>query len=152
MYITLESDYAVRIISVLTIDGGRVDASRISERACVTLRFALKILRKLVAADIVKSFKGTQGGYQLNMKPSEITLRMVIEAIEGTYYFSRCLSDEYGCSRGADGICCYQKAFGEITELVRDKLDSYNFADLISGSEEFQELRNEQEQSELSPE
>lgn len=137
MYITLESDYAVRIVSVLSLDGGRVDARTISERACVSLRFALKILRKLVSADIVKSYKGTQGGYRLNVDPSEITLRMVIEAIEGTYYFSRCLSDDYECSRGADGVCCYQKAFGEITETVREKLESYNFADMIAGSEEF---------------
>jgi Rrf2 family protein len=152
MYITLESDYAVRIVSVLSLDGERIDAKTISERACVTLRFALKILRKLVSADIVKSYKGTRGGYQLNMNPSEITLRMVIEAIEGTYYFSRCLSDEHECNRGASGVCCYRKAFGEITEVVRRQLESYNFADLIAGSEEYREQGNEHEQSELPSE
>jgi Rrf2 family protein len=152
MYITLESDYAVRIVSVLSLDGGRIDARTISERACVTLRFSLKILHKLVSAGIVKSYKGTQGGYQLNKEPSEITLKMVIEAIEGTYYFSRCLSPEHECSRGADGVCCYQKAFGEITEVVRKSLESYNFADMIAGSKEFQELKNEREQRELPSE
>jgi Rrf2 family protein len=152
MYITLESDYAVRIVSVLSLDGGRVDAGTISERACVTLRFSLKILRKLVAANIVKSYKGTQGGYRLNADPSQITLRMVIEAIEGTYYFSRCLSPDNECSRGADGVCCYQKAFGEITCMVREKLESLNFADLIAGSEEFQELKNERQETKLSTE
>ncbi len=143
MYITLEADYAVRIVSVLCTDGGRVDAKTISERSCVMLRFALKILRKLVNADIIKSYKGTQGGYMINRDPSEITLRQVIEVIEGTYYFSRCLSDENGCSRGADGACCYQRAFCDITNTVRDKLDSYNFADLTAQSEEFN--NNEQE-------
>ncbi|MCD8096371.1 MAG: Rrf2 family transcriptional regulator [Ruminococcus sp.] len=145
MYITLETDYAVRIVSVLCIDGGKIDAKTISERSGVMLRFALKILRKLVSADIIKSYKGAQGGYEINRDPSEITLRMVIEAIEGTYYFSRCLSDEKGCSRGADGACCYQRAFGEITKMVREKLDSYNFADMINHSEEFRERCNEQE-------
>lgn len=61
MHITLETDYAVRIVSVLCLDGGRVEAKAISERAVVTLRFALKILRKLVSAGIVRSYKGTQG-------------------------------------------------------------------------------------------
>lgn len=138
MHITLETDYAVRIVSALCIDGGRVDAKTISERSVVSLRFALKILRKLVYAGIVNSFKGTQGGYQIAMKPENINLRMVIEAIEGTYYFSRCLSPDGICSRGASGVCCYQKAFCEISELVRDKLESYNFADLIANSDEFE--------------
>ena len=131
MYITLEADYAVRIVSVLCADGGRLDAGTISERATVTLRFSLKILRKLVAADIVKSYKGSQGGYMISRDPSEITLRMVIEAIEGTYYFSRCLSDDHECNRGMSGICCFQKAFSQITDVIRDELDKYNFADLM---------------------
>lgn len=143
MYITLETDYAVRIVSVLCLDGGRVDAATIAGRANVTLRFALKILRKLVAADIIRSYKGTQGGYQIKMQPADITLKTVIEAIEGTYYFSRCLSAEHECSRGADGICCYQKAFGEITDMVREKLESYNFEDLIAGSDEYRERCDE---------
>lgn len=43
----------------------KVGAKTISEMTGVTLRFSLKILRKLVAAGIVKSFKGTQGGYEI---------------------------------------------------------------------------------------
>lgn len=134
MQLTLEADYAVRIISVLCIENGRADAKTISEKATVSLRFALKILRKLVAAGLVDSFKGTQGGYVLKQDPSEINLRQVIEAIEGTYYFSRCLSPDGECNRGMSGVCCYQRAFSDITDVVRDKLESYNFADLISAS------------------
>ena len=106
MQLTLEADYAVRIISVLCVENERTDAKTISEKATVSLRFALKILRKLVAAGLVDSFKGTQGGYKLKLDPAEINLRQVIEAIEGTYYFSRCLSPEGGCNRGMSGICC----------------------------------------------
>lgn len=136
MHITLETDYAVRIVSALCLADGRLEAKTISEIACVTQRFSLKILRKLVAAGIVKSYKGTQGGYQIAMKPSEITLKMVVEAIEGTYYFSRCLSPDGVCSRGMSGVCCYQRAFEEISDTVRSKLESYNFAELLANSNE----------------
>ncbi|MBR6045903.1 MAG: Rrf2 family transcriptional regulator [Ruminococcus sp.] len=132
MQLTLEADYAVRIVSVLCMENGRTDARTISEKAFVSLRFALKILRKLVSSGIVDSFKGTQGGYVLHSSPSEINLRQVIEAIEGTYYFSRCLSPDGICSRGMSGVCCYQHAFGEITDLVRDKLEGYTFAALLA--------------------
>lgn len=138
MQLTLEADYAVRIVSVLCMEDGRIDAKAISEKAYVSLRFALKILRKLVAADIVESFKGTQGGYKLKRSSADINLKQVIEAIEGTYYFSRCLSPDGICNRGMSGVCCYQRAFGEITDIVRDKLEGYNFRDLIESSRELE--------------
>ncbi len=136
MQLTLEADYAVRIVSVLCLENGRADAKTISEKAFVSLRFALKILRKLVSCEIVESFKGTQGGYVLKHSPSEINLRQVIEAIEGTYYFSRCLSPDGKCSRGMSGVCSYQRVFGEITDIVRDKLESYTFEKMLASQEE----------------
>lgn len=131
MHITLESDYAVRIVSCLVQANKRLDAKTISDQTCVTLRFALKILRKLVASGIVKSFKGTQGGYELAKKSTEISLKDVIETVEGTYCLSRCLHKEYLCTRGKSGVCAYQKVFGEISDIVQDKLQSYTFDMLI---------------------
>lgn len=127
MQITLESDYAVRIVGCLAEFGQRMDAKTISEKTCVTLRFALKILRKLVASGIVKSFKGTQGGYELAKKPEEISLKDVIETVEGKYHLSRCLSEGYDCNRGMSGICRFQKVYNEISVEVEKKLDSYTF-------------------------
>ena len=127
MHITLESDYAVRIVACLASEGKRLDAKSIAEKTCVTLRFSLKILRKLVCAEIVKSFKGTFGGYELAKKPEEITLKDVIEAVEGTYMLSRCLDDDYTCNRGASGRCPYQNAFRDISKTVDKKLSEYNF-------------------------
>ena len=63
MHITLETDYAVRIVYFLAQSGERVDAGRIAEETGVTLRFSLKILRKLVSGGVVMSYKGAKGGY-----------------------------------------------------------------------------------------
>ena len=130
MYITLETDYAVRIVSELCKTGSKLDAKTISTNTLVPLRFAVKILRKLVSLDIVRSYQGVQGGYQINKAPKEISLKTIVEAIEGTYYFSRCLSDEHACNRGMEDQCCFHKAFGEITEVIRRELESRNFADM----------------------
>lgn len=131
MCLTLESDYAVRIIGCLSAENKRIDAKNISERTGVSLRFALKILRKLVSAGLVKSYKGMQGGYELAKAPSEITMLDVIETVEGSYYLNRCHEEEFVCTRGAKGCCCYQKAFNEITDIVSKKLAEYNFEDLL---------------------
>lgn len=127
MHITLESDYAVRIVSCLAKEDRRIDAKNIADLTSVTLRFALKILRKLVANGIVKSYKGTQGGYELAKKPSEITLKDVIETVEGKYVLSRCLSENYDCNRGMSGHCQFQCIFNDISATVEKKLESYTF-------------------------
>ena len=131
MHITLETDYAIRIVLYLAKANKRVEAKNISENTEVTLRFALKILRKLVAEGIVKSFKGSQGGYELNKKPEEITLASVIETVEGTYYLSRCLNPEQGCNREGQTSCKVQRVFSEISKMVQTQLEKVTIAQLI---------------------
>lgn len=133
MQITLETDYAVRIMEALTREGKRLDAKTISERTHVPQRFALKILRKLVADNLVKSYKGISGGYELARCPGKITLLEVIESVEGTYRISRCQGEEYCCELGD---CRFHKIYGEITEMVREKLQSYTFAAICSPAAE----------------
>lgn len=52
MHMTLEADYAVRIVEFLAMHPEKIDAKTISEKTNVTLRFTLKILRTLVADEI----------------------------------------------------------------------------------------------------
>ena len=71
MVMTLEADYAVRIVEYLTKHPERCDAKTISERVSVPLRFSLKILRDLVREGMVCSFKGAKGGYTLAKPPAD---------------------------------------------------------------------------------
>lgn len=127
MHITLESDYAVRIVGCLIKEKKRMDAKTIADETCVTLRFALKILRKLVASGIVKSYKGAQGGYEIAKAPSEISMMDVIETVEGKYCLSRCLSDSYNCNRGMSGVCQFRKVFDDISKNVEEELKKHTF-------------------------
>mgnify|MGYP004495540941 CR=1 FL=1 len=125
MHITLEADYAVRIVEFLASCKEKKDASSIAENTSVPLRFALKILRKLVSNDIVSSFKGAKGGYILKRPPNEITLRQVIESVEGPYCISRCVDKDYPCGHTS---CKFNKVYNEISLMVRQKLDEVNFS------------------------
>lgn len=135
MNITLESDYAIRIVAAMakaqspdSHGRGAVPAGVISASTGVTPRFALKILRKLVQADIAKSFRGAEGGYALARSPSEITLRDVIEAIDGEFTLSRCLSDHSNCTNPDTTLCRFRRDFERISNVVRSELDKINFA------------------------
>ncbi len=127
MVMTLEADYAVRIVEMLAVSNKKVDAHTISDETHVPLRFALKILRKLVAGGLIVSYKGARGGYMLAREPGKITLRQVIESVEGPYMISRCQQDEYACSHTA---CRFHEIYNEISSVVRTKLDSYTFDSL----------------------
>ena len=102
MHFALETDYAVRMISVLsekTEKDAALGAAEISEAACVPKPTALKVLRILKDRKIIRSTIGKNGGYTLAKPASEITLLEVLEALEGKIEISRCLCDDYDCSR-----------------------------------------------------
>ena len=130
MHINLESDYAVRIVQYLAQSNERRDAQSIADSTCVSLRFTLKIMRKLVAADIVQSFKGAHGGYTLSRPASSSTLRQVIEAVEGPYRFSRCVDNGYACNCSSVTACPFHSVFDDITQMVIQKLDEATFDSL----------------------
>jgi Rrf2 family protein len=132
---TLETDYAVRIVSCLVTAGRRMDAKSIAEETSVTLRFSLKILRKLVAGGIIKSYKGTQGGYELAREPKEISLNDVIETVEGPFYISRCLGGDYQCGHNdtSSGCSCpFREVYDQISEDVSKRLKAFTFDMLLS--------------------
>lgn len=132
MHLTLEADYAVRIIRYLSKINKRCDAKNISENTDVTLRFALKILRKLVQSGLVVSFKGTLGGYEIAKDPSQITLKEVIEVVQGPYYISRCLGDDNCCTRGEEvDLCPANKVYEDISKIVRDKLEKVKISEIL---------------------
>lgn len=133
MHMTLEADYAVRIVEMLTVHKDKTDAHTISDETHVPLRFALKILRKLVADGIVKSYKGAHGGYMLGREPDKITLREVIESVEGPYMISRCQQGEYSCTHTS---CRFHEIYAETSAIVRDKLESYTFATICNDKSE----------------
>lgn len=136
MVLTLESDYALRIIYDLSQTGEKADAATLSERIGVSLRFTLKILRKLKLAGILTSLKGAHGGYRLVGTPEEISLYDVVAAIEGEIPIARCNTDGYVCSHPGtqQGLPCpLRHIFIDLAEEIKERLSAVTFADLLSG-------------------
>ena len=134
MHITLETDYAVRIVYCLACQQVRMDAKAISEATGVTLRFSLKILRKLVSGGLVQSYKGTKGGYELAKPPKDISLADVIQTVEGKFALSRCVSEEeYQCSRcsGNCADCRFHQVYADISQMVQQRLEQVRFSDFL---------------------
>ncbi len=127
MLLNAETDYAIRIVAYLADKGERCDAKTISENQGVPLRFCLKILNKLVSYDIVKSFKGSKGGYVLARKAEEITLLEVVEKINGGCEFIHCQCGENGCTNPG-GICRFMPIFDRASNNLKQDLGKSTFA------------------------
>jgi Rrf2 family protein len=133
MRITLESDYALRILSALAAHNEIVDAKTLSSETSVTLTFTLKILHKLVCCNLVKSYKGVKGGYALSTSPDKITLKRVIEEIDGPIAIVRCLESKENCSLNQDKTACaYHHIFDSISLDVAKKLAAITILDVLN--------------------
>ena len=134
MRITQEADYAIRIVCRLAqSEERRVSAAEVSDSSAVSVRFTLKILHKLVQGDLVQSFKGVNGGYKLKKAPKDITLKQVIELIDGPIAIARCLDSGESCSLNCDKSACdYHHIFDIISIDLANKLNRITIDDVIN--------------------
>ena len=135
--LTREADDALRIVYLLGMSGGLTDTASLSEQAAVPPRFALKILRKLSLGGIVKAQRGKKGGYRLIEEPSEITVRQLIELIDGPIALNRCADAAYCCSRmGYDKArCAFHRLFADASERLAQDLDQVTLQHILNGSD-----------------
>ncbi|MBO8160249.1 MAG: Rrf2 family transcriptional regulator [Thermosipho sp. (in: Bacteria)] len=84
MAVTMKSDYALRLLLLLSIEGRRLSTTDLVNkcRTQIPFEFAQKILSQLVANGILKSYRGKYGGYKLAKDPSEITVLDVVRAVD----------------------------------------------------------------------
>ncbi len=126
MLLNLETDYAIRIVGCLAESDTRLDAKTIAAKTGVTPRFTLKILHGLVSGDIVKSYKGANGGYTLARNAKDITLLEVVELVCGPLEISQCQRGNEGCTH-PDGLCRFRSVFGDVSSYMKAKFSEITF-------------------------
>lgn len=141
MRITQEADYALRIVCHLARQEDTVGARTLSEALAVTPSFTLKILRKLSREGLVQGTRGAEGGYALAADPDLLTVRRVIEVIDGPIEISRCLSDGHGCRYNPDKSCCrFHHVFAELNRQLTERLDRLTIRVMIDKGVPLDEL------------
>lgn len=102
MNFSRECEYAVRGMVALagSSSGLALTLQEVASRDNLPPGFLSKIFQKLVRHGLIQSHRGVQRGYTLAHPPSEITLRQVLEAIEGPDLFDRCVFSHRRCGEG----------------------------------------------------
>ena len=132
MQITRAGEYAVLGLMCLARRpvGAVVMIDEVSREEHIPKSFAAKIFQSLGKAKLVKSSRGTGGGFILMKKPAEITVLEVIEAIEGKIAFQRCLSEEEPKCEHFGG-CALCGLFEEAQDRVKEVFSRTTLADLM---------------------
>ena len=132
--LTREADGALRIVWLLGKTGDVTDAGSIAESVAVSPKFTLKILRQLLQGGLVRATRGKNGGYALAMAPNEITVRRIVELIDGPIAINRCQAEDFFCSRmGYDkGSCRFHCLFAAVSDRLAHDLEAVTLEMMLS--------------------
>src|SRR5689334_21923135 len=85
MRLSRSAGYAIQAVFQLAQGDGKspVSSQLLASESDMPVRFLLTILSKLVKRGILKSRRGTDGGYFLARRAEDITLLDLIEAVDG---------------------------------------------------------------------
>ena len=132
MDISRKTDYALRMLAMLAENEDSLLSVRTAaEQVSVPYSFARSIQHGLVQAGIVESLRGVHGGMRLKVDPAEVTIRQVVEAVQGPMLMNDCTADGAECPRMAS--CCYHPIWMGAQALVYSYLDSVTLDDVVNG-------------------
>ncbi len=125
MELTRKGEYAIRGIIYLAQQppGKLCLISEIAEATEVPATFLAKIFQSFAKLGLVNSYRGTGGGFTLGRQPSRITLREVVEAVEGPIMPNRCLLGDEPCEFGRGERACrvhpvWRKVQGQVVQIL----------------------------------
>ncbi|MEI7833781.1 MAG: Rrf2 family transcriptional regulator [bacterium] len=131
MQITRAGEYAIKSLVYLAekpLDS-RIMASEIATAENIPINFVRKILETLVKGNLVNSFRGAGGGFCLNSPPTEISVRQIMEIIEGPIAINQCLTPESCVNRD---ICPLNPIWAEAQNAMVAVFERYSLADIAA--------------------
>ncbi len=138
--ISRKIEYGTRAMLYLASlpDGLTTSFREIARKMDIPGEFLAKILKILVKSKLVRSTRGSHGGYSLAVPASQISFLDVIEAVEGPVSINLCTEKDHG---GCDftGACTMYSVWRQGQERMLDvyrgtKLDKLAMRSLIHRS------------------
>lgn len=130
MKLTKETEYALEGLAFLAgrPDGTVMLAADLADEVGTSPAFMSKIMQRLGAARIVKGHRGNPRGYSLAKAAERISVRDVVETVEGDNIFERCVFWSEPCSE-ADA-CPLHDVWKRIRPQVRARFAELTLRDL----------------------
>lgn len=130
MQIPRRVDYGLRAVIYLSLQDPEKICSitEIAKQQGVPKKFLEKIIQDLMRYGLIKSKRGSCGGYTLARSPEEISFYQVIEAIEGPIAVNACMDSHLGCEQLPR--CSMVNVWSEVQRKVTEVFTKTTIADL----------------------
>lgn len=131
MKLTSKGRYAVTAVLdiALNADGGPVSLADISERQHISLSYLEQLFAKLRKGGLVKSVRGPGGGYQLGLPSEQISVGMIIAAVNENIHVTKCLGRK-NCKNGVE--CLTHELWQDLSLRIESFLNEITLAELVN--------------------
>ncbi len=145
MKLTTKSEYALVSLKYLCdhANGNPISVSEVSDAEHLPKDYVEQIFVKLRKGGIIKSVKGIYGGFVLAKEPEQITLKQVIESVEGDIFEVFCsprLRERIVCQHFSS--CSVRPFWRKLKQLIDDFCSSVTLASLAEGEDDLQKQWN----------
>jgi len=128
--ITRDTDYAARaLIFMASTKGETVTVSTLVSKLRIPRPFLRQILQALNKDGILKSYKGSGGGFRLALPPEKIFLTDLMKIFQGALKLNECIFKKKVCPN--KNLCPLRSKISLIEENVISQLNSITIASLL---------------------
>jgi len=114
----------------LNFGGKPVLMRSIAENQGISRKYLHALLTSLKAAGLVRSVRGSGGGYLLAKTPSNIRVNEVVRVLEGSLSLTDCVEDDRTCKRSSN--CVTIELWRQLSEAMENLLASVTLQDLVT--------------------
>ena len=138
MKLTSKGRYAVMaLVDLARFDNiNPVSLRDISLRQGISLDYLEQIFSKLKKNEIVKSIRGTQGGYVLNKNPNDIKLTNIFHAVDEKVKTVQCKKESKRGCNGKATKCITHNLWDELEIHINTFFENKSLKDLIKNNNE----------------
>lgn len=124
-----KTEYGMMMVSLLAEQGkGGLVSVRTMQESGLPRSFLVKIARDLIKAKLIVAKEGRGGGYSLVKDPDQITLKQVVEAVDGQVATASCLIHGAKKCPLADR-CPHFNMMNKLTRDIGEILSQYKLSD-----------------------
>jgi len=132
MLITRASEYAILSLILLSKSDTPQDSETLSRELSISKSFLAKILQALAKKNILKSFKGVNGGFTLSAKAKEISMLDIMSCVEGKApAVFDCASSLEDCPSDKASICSIWPFLNKLQGKIDFFLVEITLADIL---------------------
>ena len=141
MKLSTRGEYSSRLMMELAIKYGKgpMLLKDISKAQDISLKYLGQLIIPLKIVDLIKSTRGSHGGYYLSRPPDKIKLLEIIEATEGSLYIVECIKNPEICYRSEN--CVAREIWEEASEKFIEIFNSITLKDMIDRQREKNNIR-----------